>query len=138
MTSELNSLASSSGLTAGKISSSYQQNNQGGGLGGYEQGIFELYLSSMLGPATAGSGAYVWFINEVDGTDYEDGGTSVIPARKPDLIFPLRAVSTVQRIDVVAPLPLNMWYCLMAQNSGQNFASITNTLKVLPFTNQVV
>src|SRR5271157_1471596 len=127
MTTELNSLASSAGLTAGAISSvggtSGLFNNvySGGGLAGFTQGIFELYLPAPAGTLTAGTGAFVWFLNEVDGTHYEDGSASVVPARRPDLIIPVRAISTAQRIDVVGNLPPNQWYVLISQNTGQTW-----------------
>jgi hypothetical protein len=143
MTTELNSLASSSGLTAGAISSvggtSGAFNNvlAGGGLGGFMQGLFELKLAAPAGTLTAGTAAYIWFLGQVDGTNYEDGGSSVIPARRADLIIPVRNVSTAQRITAVAPLPPNIWFVLVAQNTGQTWASSANTLKVVPITSQI-
>ena len=143
LSTELNSLASSSGLTAGAISSvggsSGLFNNvlAGGGLGGYVRARFELVLAAPASALTAGTGAYVWFLNTVDGTNYEDGGSAVIPARKPDLFIAVRAVSTSQRIDVSGVLPSNAWYVLLAQNTGQTWAASGNTLKVMPETDQV-
>jgi hypothetical protein len=143
MTTELNSLASSSGLTAGAISSvggsSGVFNNvySGGGLGGYIQGLFELELAAPGGTLSAGTAAYVWFLTEVDGTHYEDGSASVIPARPAQLIIPVRAVSTTQRIIVPGYLPANSWYVLLAQNTGQTWGSSANTLKVIPATYQI-
>lgn len=143
MTTELNSLASSSGLTAGAISSVggssgvFNNIQAGGGLGGFRYGLFELVLGAPGGTLTAGTGAYIWFLTDVDGTDYEDGSASVIPARNPNLIIPVRAVSTAQRITVQAQMPPNTWYVLLAQNTGQTWASSGNTLKVLPVTNQI-
>ncbi len=143
LSTELNALASSSGLTAGAISTAggtsglFNNTAGGGGLGGYTMGKFELYMPVPSGAVTGG--AYVWCIATDDGTNYEDGSNSVIPARRPDLIFPFRAVtSTAQRIIVFAPLPAGNWYVLLSQNSGQAFAATLNTLKVLPVTNQMV
>lgn len=143
MTTELNALATSSGLTAGAISSvagtSGLFNNVFGGavLLGYPLGKYELTLAA---PSGAVSGAvFVWFLNSVDGTNYEDGSASIIPARPANLIFPLRSVtSTAQRIILdQMPLPTGSFFVLLAQNSGQAFAATTNTLKVTPVTNQI-
>lgn len=143
LSTELNSLASSAGPTAGVISSVggtsgvFNNVQGGGGLGGFRYGLFELVLGAPAGTLTAGTGALVWFLNQVDGTDYEDGSASVIPARSPNVIIPVRAVSTAQRIVQKFELPPNTWFALLAQNTGQTWASSGNTLKVIPITNQI-
>lgn len=142
LSTELNSLASSA--TAGAISSvggaSGVFNNTfgGGGLGGYTLGQFELVLGSPAGSLTAFTAASIWFLTEVDGTDYEDGGASVIPARRPDVIIPVRAVGTAQRIIIVAYMPPSNWFALLSQSTGQTWAASGNTLKVTPATYQVL
>lgn len=40
----------------------------------------------------------VYFVLAVDSTNYEDGDASITPSRAPDLIIPVRAGSTQQRI----------------------------------------
>jgi hypothetical protein len=144
LSTELNSLASSSTLAAGAISSAggtsglFNNVYSGGGLGGFVQGIFELSLAAPGGTLTAGTAAYVWFLNEVDGTHFEDGSASVIPVRRPDVIIPLRASSAAQRVDVVGYLAPNTWYVVLAHNTGQTWNAAGNTLKVMPLTNQVL
>jgi hypothetical protein len=144
LSTELNSLASSSGLTAGAISSVggtsglFNNTAGGGGLGGYTLGQWELELAAPGGTLTAGTGAFVWLLTTVDGTNYEDGSASVIPARPADVIIPVRAVSTTQRIIRVMMMPPGNWYVLVAQNTGQTWASSGNTLKVTPATLQGV
>lgn len=143
LSTELNALASSSGLTAGAISSVggstglFNNVYSGGVLGGFPLGKYELELAAPSG-AVAG-GVFVWFLNSVDGANYEDGSASIIPARPADLIFPLRGVtSTAQRIILDRkPLPTGSFFVLLAQNSGQAFAGTLNTLKVTPVTNQI-
>src|SRR5947209_4516094 len=98
MSTELNSLATSSGLTAGAISSGAFNNTAGSTGDGYVLGELELVLAAPAGTLTAGTAAYVWFLRDPDGTNYEDGGASTIPARPADVIVPVRAVSTAQRI----------------------------------------
>ena len=141
LTTELASLASSSGLTAGVIStvagSSGLINNTygGGGLGGYPLGRYTLKLAAQAGSLTAGTAVYVWFIRS-DGTNTQDGSNSVIPAAMPDLILPVRAVSTAQFIEIDSFLPPGNWYVLLAQNTGQTWGATGNSLSVLPYTNQ--
>jgi hypothetical protein len=145
LSTELNSLASSSTLAAGAISSvggtsgKFDNTAGGGGLGGYTLGQFEINCAAPSGAVTAGSGVFVWLLTTVDGTNYENGSASIVPVRRPDVIIPFRAVtSTAQRIIVVAPLPPGTWFVLLSQNSGQAFAASSNTLKVTPVTNQMV
>jgi hypothetical protein len=140
LSTELNSLASSAtgaaissvGGTSGVFNNTYG----GGGLGGFTLGQFELELAAPAGTLTAGTAVLIWFLTTVDGTNYEDGSASVIPARNPDLIIPVRAVSTTQRITKVAPLPPGNWFALLSQATGQTWGATLNTLKVTPITSQ--
>lgn len=144
LSTELNSLASSS--TAGAISSvggsSGVFNNAagGGGLDGYTLADIELSIPSPAGTLTANTGANVWFLTTVDGgSTYEDGGSAVIPARSPDVVFPVRAISTAQvihRRNVL--LPPGSWKVLIQHNTGQTWAASGNTVKASPSTLQGV
>lgn len=144
LSTELNSLASSSGLTAGVISSvggssGIFDNTAGGALGGYVLGRIELVLAAPAGALTASTAAYIWFVRTADGTNYEDGGAAVIPAKPADVVIPVRAVSTAQRIEIdVVFLPFSKFYVLLAQNTGQTWAASGNTVKLLPATYQGV
>ncbi len=144
MTTELNSLASSATLAAGAISTVggtsglFNNTAGGGGIGGYTSAKWELVLAAPAGTLTAGTGAFVWLISTVDGTNYEDGSNSVIPARPPDIIIPVRAISTAQRVVRELAMPSGNWYVLMAQNTGQTWGATANTLKILPVTIQGV
>lgn len=138
MSTELNSLASSA--TAGAISSVggtsglFNNTAGGGGFDGYTLAIFELNLAAPAGTLTAGTAALVWFLATVDGTNYEDGSASVIPARTPDLIIPVRPVSTAQRIARRGVLPPGNWYVVLSHATGQTWGASGNTLKVMPDT----
>ena len=138
MTTELNSLASST--TAGAISSvggtsGVFNNTVGGGtFDGYVKGQMELSIGSPAGTLTANTAANVWFLQNVDGTNYEDGSASVIPTRAPDVVFPVRAVSTAQRIIRQCILPPGNWFILIQQSTGQTWAASANTLKLLNST----
>jgi hypothetical protein len=74
-------------------------------------------------------------LREVDGTNYEDGSSTVTPARNPDLVFPLRAVTTAQRIVVIGDLPPGSFVALLRNDgTGQAMAASGNTLKIRPVT----
>lgn len=140
MSTELNSLATSSGLTAGAISGSAYNNVQGGGAGdGYVLGDLELVLAAPAGALTAGTAAYIWFLRDPDGTNYEDGGASIIPARQADVNVPVRPVSTAQRITIKGVVaPAGTFFTLLSQNTGQAWGASGNTVKWLPYTRQGV
>lgn len=139
MSTELNSLASSA-MTAGAIASAAYNNTQGGGGGdGYTIGEFELVIGTPAGSLNAGSGVFIWLLAQPDGTNYEDGGAAVIPQRSPNIIIPVRAVATAQRITISdVPLPPGLMKALVVQNTGQTWAASGNTLKLLPYTRQAV
>ena len=82
---------------------------------------------------TANTAFSVWLLREIDGTNYEDGGTSVTPTRPPDMIFTVRAVTTAQRIIAVCDLPPGAPKALIRNDgTGQAIASSGNTLKLRP------
>ena len=84
---------------------------------------------------TANTSFCCWLLREIDGTNYEDGGTSVTPTRPPDLIFTVRAVTTAQRIIAVCDLPPGTVKALLRNDgTGQAIASSGNTLKIRPLT----
>jgi hypothetical protein len=138
MSTELNSLASST--TAGAISSVVNgtgifNNTVGGGGGdGFVMGQLELAIGAPAGTLTANTAANVWLLQNVDGSNYEDGGAAVIPARAPDVVIPVRPVSTAQRTVRRAAIPPGNWFILVQHNTGQTWAASGNTLKLLPDT----
>lgn len=86
---------------------------------------------------TANTGISVWFLREVDGTNYEDGSASITPARAPDVVLPIRAVTSAQRITVQCMIPPGSFYPLLKNDgTGQAFAASGNTLKIRPITLQ--
>lgn len=144
MTTELNSLVSSSATTAaistvGGTSGVFNNTVAGGSMDGYLSARVELNLAAPAGTLTANTAANVWFLQSVDGTNFEDGGNVVIPARAPDVVFPVRAVSTAQRLIRAALLPPGNWPVLIQNNTGQTWSTgssggTSSTLKVLPST----
>jgi len=146
MSSELNTLASSATLAAGATTAgttgAYNNVQGGGGGDGYTLGDLELVVNygSSTTPA-AGSAAYVYFLGDPDGTNYEYGDGSHIPARPPDAIipFPNAAFSTPYRVTVRnVAAPAGSFQTVLTQNTGATFPASGNTLKWLPKTRQGV
>ena len=88
---------------------------------------------------TANTSVSIWFLREIDGTNYEDGSASITPARNPDLVIPIRATTNAQRIIKQCVLPSGDFKPLVRnEGTGQAFASSGNTLKLRPLTLQSV
>lgn len=88
---------------------------------------FGLWQLRVRGASAFSSGGYVavYFVLAQDGTNYEDGGTSVTPAKAPAMIFPVRAVNTQQIIVIPHALfPPSKFKPLLINSGGQAF---TNT-----------
>lgn len=89
---------------------------------------------------TANSGLTFWFLMSQDGTNYEDGdgasggGGDVVPARAPDVVFPLRAVTTSQRIIRQARLPWGLWKPLLRNDATGQTLGTGATVKIRPVT----
>lgn len=132
LTTELNALANN----AAALSAAYNNTQGGGGGDGYLMADLELYVTYGTAP-TAGTGCSVWFLQTEDGTNYEDGSNSgpVIPARAPDLVFPLRNVNTAQRIIRTVGLPPGNFKVLLRNDgTGQAMSASGHTLKIRPST----
>lgn len=98
----------------------------------------ELVVTFGTGP-NATSGLSIWFLGTQDGTNYEDGSSSVAPARNADLFIPVRSVTTAQRIMRRAVLPPGKFEVLAKNDgTGQSMASSGNTIKIRPSTYQGV
>lgn len=128
LTTELNSLANNAqAVSAAAISLT-------AGEPGYESVEGELVVTFPSAP-NANFCILVWLLREIDGTNYEDGSASVTPTRNPDLIFPVRPVTTAQRIIQVCDLPPGSFKTLVRNDAtGQAIAGSGNTLKLRPFT----
>ena len=88
---------------------------------------------------TANTSVSIWFLREIDGTNYEDGSASITPSRNPDLVVPIRATTNAQRIIKQCVLPAGDFKPLVRnEGTGQAFASSGNTLKLRPLTLQSV
>jgi hypothetical protein len=128
LSTELNSLANNTNCTP----SSALNNIQGeSGKEGYPRGKVELLLAAYSGTPTANTGVSVWFLRAPDGTNYEDGSSSVTPARPPDVFIPVRAVASgPQRVVKECWFPVGLFKALARnEGTGISFASSGNTLR---------
>lgn len=133
LTTGLNSLANN----ALAVSAAYD-NTQGAAGDGYTLCDLELVVTYGTAPA-ANTGCSVWFLASQDGTNYEDGDASTTPARNPDVVLPVRAVTTAQRVIRRAWLPWGLSKALLKNDgTGQAMAASGNTLKIRPATYQGV
>jgi hypothetical protein len=93
---------------------------------------------------TVNTSVSVWLLRETDGTNYEDGaagatGVTTLPARAPDVVFPLRAATGAhtQRVVRQIVLPPGTFKALLLNDgTGQAFAGSGNTLKLKASTFQ--
>ncbi len=132
LTTELNSLANN----ALNISAAFD-NTQGQTGDGYTLCDVELVVTYGTSP-TANTACAVWFLSCMDGTNYEDGSASITPARMPDVVFSLRAVTTAQRQVKRVALPWGLIKVLLKNDgTGQAMASSGNTLKIRPVTVEI-
>jgi hypothetical protein len=119
------------------VSSAYN-NKQGGGTGdGYPYA--RLTLNWQFGTAPAANKAVsVWVLtSEDDGTSYEDGGSSVTPARAPDVVFPVPVDSSAHQQARECRLPVG-FVKFLAKNDADQTINSGWTLKALPFTRESV
>jgi hypothetical protein len=125
LSTELNSLANN-GLALGAAYSAG---------GGYLLAEIEAVVTFGVAP-TANTGLSIWFLRAPDGTNVEDGGDgATTPARLPDAVIPLRAVTTAQRVNRRVLIPPGTWKPLLKNDgSGVAMAASGNTLKILPLT----
>ena len=125
LTTELNSLANNSLAIGSTITATSS---------GMLMAEFELLVTYGTAP-TAGTSVLVWLLREIDGTNFEDGGSSVQPLRLFDASFPLRAVTGAQRISRVVRMPPGNFKALLKNDgTGQSMAASGNILSFRPFT----
>lgn len=102
---------------------------------GYTRADCELNTAAWSTTVAANTAVVVWIIRQADATNYEDGANGTDPARAPDIIFPLRAVSTAQRIVIPGiELPRGLFKALLKNDStGATLQGTPWTLKCTPF-----
>lgn len=139
LTTELNSLASGSNTAAGAAQNNAQATAN---YNGYPRASVQFTMAAYTGTPAANSALYVWFLKSIDGgTTYEDGGSSLTPARSPDVIIPIEAVATgPQKICVQnVRIPVGFFKALAQNNgTGLTLAASGNKVTILPNTVQGV
>ena len=122
------------GLTTGTgvVSSGSISNNKD------QYAHFELKLYA-TGAFASGDRFDVYFLVAANGTDFEDGGASVTPARAADLIIPVRAVTdTTQRINIKhVPLPPGTFNTLLINQASDPLSTGTSVLSYFPYNEQI-
>jgi hypothetical protein len=124
MTTELDGLANNARAISGAIDNTVE----------LDFWDVELVVTYGTAPSTGGT-VELYLVESVDGTNYGDGDDAVAPPATALVgVFPLRAVTTAQRImlrGVMVP-PLNFKY-VVTNKAGQAMAASGNTLKRLPY-----
>lgn len=135
MTTELNSLANNANVASSVGGSSGVFTNTQGtsNFDGYPRAKIEFVMAAYTGTPAANSGLSVWFIKTVDGSNYDDGSSSVTPIRAPDVFIQVRALTSgPQRIVRDCWVPVGTFKVLARnEGTGLSLASSGNTLKVL-------
>ena len=105
----------------------------------YTRADCELNTGAWSGTVAANTAVVVWLIRQADGPNFEDGATGTDPARIPDMVFPLRAVSTAQRIVIPnLELPRGVFKALLKNDgTGVTLQGAPWTLKCTPYILQV-
>lgn len=136
MTTELNSLASAAAALGVEYDNSTNL---------YLWGLFELNVTFGTNP-TANSTVDLYLIPAPDGTNYDDavtGAAGSAPATSYVGGFPLRAVTTAQKVPVGAglqliSLPPAKFKAFVVNRSGQAFPASGSTVKMVPYRYQSV
>ena len=89
LTTELNSLASSTGNTLSVLGAAFQNTTA------RNFADVEFVAGGAFSPTAAGF-IELWLLRSLDGgTNYEDGSATVAPGRQPDIVIPVRAGTTI-------------------------------------------
>jgi hypothetical protein len=132
LSTELNSLANGSNVLSGVIDFSDATH------GRMTKLDVEVNLATVDWSAQTNPAIYLWIIKRTDGTNYEDGGASVDPARIPDEVIPIRAVSSAQRVrgTIYVDTP-DSGKILIGNRTGAALNASGNTLKYYIHTNTI-
>lgn len=107
---------------------------------GYILADFELVTGQMASNPTPATGFSLYILQTIDGSNYEDGGTTVTPSGKiPDIVFGLRPTGAPQRIVRRGLLPWGQWKPLLRNDgTGVSMSVSGNTLTIRPVTRQLI
>lgn len=132
LSSEMNGLANNALAIGSAFDNTIGQTGDG-----YTMCDVELITGTWSVAPTASTCISLWFIQAPDGTNYEDGDASTTPAKIPDVIFPLRAVTTAQRIVRRTLMPWGKFKPLVKNDgTGQTMNASGNIIKIRPIARQ--
>lgn len=129
MTTELNNLANNTRAISSALGGDATDANL--------YGDFEIVATWGVAP-TVDTFVDLYLVRSADGTNYEDGDSSLRPPAETYVgSFQVRAVTTAQRMIVRdVRLPPGLWKAVVWNNVGQTMAASDNTLKVRPHNEQ--
>ena len=103
----------------------------------YDRIVMDIYLASVDLSSVDNPALYIWLLELLDGSNYEDGGASVDPARQPDIIIPLREVSGAQRARGQCLIEPGTYLALLGNRAGAALASSGNTIYYRKFSGEI-
>lgn len=99
----------------------------------------EVYLPIIDLSAQTNPAIYLWVLARTDGTNYEDGGDSVDPARQPDAIIPVIESNAAHRVFARSVLTTPDYGKILLENqTGAALATTGNTLKYYLYSEEYV
>ena len=99
----------------------------------------EIYLASVDLSGQTNPAIYLWLLARSDGTNYEDGGDSLDPARQPDAIIPVIKSSAAHRIFAQRILTTPDYGKILIENrTGAALADTGNTLNYMIYSEEHV
>lgn len=101
---------------------------------GYLYARFQLDAAWAAAPS-ANQSIEMYFVQQTDGTDYEDGSATVTP-EVPAWVFSTRAATPLQRITPPLPIPPDAFHVVIVNKSGAAFDAAGNSLAWQPLTPQ--
>jgi hypothetical protein len=92
----------------------------------------------MSAAPAANSSVVVWFQVSTNASTFPDGGASVVPARNPDMVFPLRNATGTQVVTIrVERIPLGLFQVLIRNDNTGATMNGTWSLKCKTHTLQI-
>lgn len=104
----------------------------------FQYALVELQHNT-TGALSAGDYFSVYFLSAADGTNYEDGSTTITPARSPNVIVPLRGITNgSQRVTIAnVVLPPGAFKPLIFNISSTSVSTATSVLSYTPYNDQI-
>lgn len=130
LTTELNALANSTGNTLATLGAEIDNSTNKYILADVE------FLAGGTFTPTAGAFIELWLLVPLDGTNYEDGSSTVAPGRPADIIIPVRAGTTITPRAGARGLilPTGKFKPIARNQTGATLPATGNTITYRPYT----